>query len=104
MQKNPMVDLLPSVKNAIFIVSSALAFWGLFLAFHEKIRGAMLYLILVLFCPLPYYFTHAENKYRHPLEPMLMLLTSASLVYLWQKTSSWRLDWKRHRLHRSEVH
>jgi hypothetical protein len=63
----------------------------LILAFRRKVRGAELFLFMVLFPPLPYYITHADNRYRHPLEPVLMLLAAVSLVMSWQKGGTPRI-------------
>lgn len=67
-------------KHVLFVSSSALALWGLVVALRRKVRGAELLLFMVLFPPLPYYLSHAENRYRHPIEPVLMLLGAAPLV------------------------
>ena len=86
--KRGLTGTLTLGKHVLFVTSSGLALWGLFLAFRRKICGAELLLFMVLFPPLPYYFTHAENKYRHPLEPVLMLLAAAPLVMFWEKNYS----------------
>jgi hypothetical protein len=86
--RKTLTETLTLGKHVLFITSSGLALWGLFLAFRRKVRGAELLLFMVLFPPLPYYFTHAENKYRHPLEPSLMLLAAAPVVMLWARKYS----------------
>jgi Dolichyl-phosphate-mannose-protein mannosyltransferase len=75
-------------KHVLFIGSSALGMWGLVFALRRKVRGAELLLFVVLFPPLPYYLSHAENRYRHPIEPVLMLLGAAPLVMLWARYSA----------------
>ena len=86
--KGTLINTLSLGKHILFVAFSGLGLWGLFLAFDRKISGAELLLFMVLFPPLPYYFTHAENKYRHPIEPMLMLLVAAPVVMLWKKNGS----------------
>ncbi len=71
-------------KHLLFGITSALAFWGLFLAFRRKMPHADLFFIIMLFPLLPYYLSHAENRFRHPIEPMLLLLASFPIVTLWQ--------------------
>ena len=71
-------------KHLLFGITSILAFWGLYLAFRKKVRDADLFLIMMLFPLLPYYFSHAENRFRHPIEPVLLLLVAFPLVTLWQ--------------------
>lgn len=86
--KRAVTGALTLGKHVLFVASSGLALWGLILAFRRKVRGAELFLFMVLFPPLPYYLTHAENKYRHPLEPVLILLAAVPLVMFWEKSCS----------------
>jgi 4-amino-4-deoxy-L-arabinose transferase-like glycosyltransferase len=65
-------------RHCVFLASSALALWGLILALHRKKPGAWLFAWLVLSCPTVYYFVFAHARYRHPIEPELVILA----VYL----------------------
>jgi hypothetical protein len=38
-------------------------------------RAAWLFAAAVLVYPLPYYFTFAEPRYRHAVEPLLLLIS-----------------------------
>ena len=63
-----------SLKNSLFLASSVLAFWGLGRAIRKKQPGAWLFLCLVVLVPLVYYFTFVQARYRHPIEPELLIL------------------------------
>jgi len=57
-----------------FGAESFLAFLGLFLALGRGRRDAMPYAIFLLVYPLVYYVTFPELRFRHPLEPMMLVL------------------------------
>jgi 4-amino-4-deoxy-L-arabinose transferase-like glycosyltransferase len=57
---------------------SATAWLGLFFALTRRPRGWTLYGAALLFYPLPYYLAYPHHRYRHAIEPELLLLT----VYL----------------------
>jgi len=82
--KNALASWVGLWKHLLFGGTSLLAFWGLYLAFRKKMPHADLFLIMMLFPLLPYYFSHAENRFRHPIEPVLLLLAALPLVTLWQ--------------------
>jgi len=65
-------------RNSLFLVSSLLALWGLSRAVRKKRRGAWLFLWLVLSYPTIYYFVFPHARYRHPIEPELLIVA----VYL----------------------
>jgi len=65
-------------RNSLFLVSSLLALWGLWRAVRKKRRGAWLFLWLVLSYPTIYYFVFPHARYRHPIEPELLIVA----VYL----------------------
>ena len=60
--------------NFLFLVSSMLAFWGLGRALRGHKPGAWLFFWLVLSYPLVYYFVFPHPRYRHPIEPELVVL------------------------------
>lgn len=62
------------VKNLFFLGSSLLAFAGLFLAFKKRVHGLFLFATLLLFYPLTYYISVPEPRYRHAIEPVLVML------------------------------
>lgn len=54
---------------------SLFAFFGLALAFDRRIPGALLFGLLFLFYPAAYYLTYPQVRYRHAIEPELLLLS-----------------------------
>jgi hypothetical protein len=53
---------------------------GLFLAFRRRVAYASLYAIPLLIFPAVYYITHVEARYRHPIEPYLIILTAFAIA------------------------
>ena len=54
---------------------SALGWLGLLFAVTRKLRGWFLFSAALLIYPLPYYFSYPVAKYRHAIEPELLLLS-----------------------------
>ena len=67
-------DFGNSLFLAFFLATSALAIWGLGRALHQKRPGAWLFAGLVLTYPTVYYFVFPHARYRHPIEPELLIL------------------------------
>ncbi len=65
-------------RNSGFLASSVLALWGLGRALRKKKPGAWLFFWLVSIYPVIYYFFYPGARYRHPIEPELLVL----LVFL----------------------
>ncbi len=61
-------------RNSLFLASSVLCLWGLFRTLRQKRRGAWLFAGLVLTYPTTYYFVFPHARYRHPIEPELLIL------------------------------
>jgi 4-amino-4-deoxy-L-arabinose transferase-like glycosyltransferase len=61
-------------RSSLFLASSVLAIWGLGRAIRKKKTGAWLFLWLVLSYPTVYYFVFPHARYRHPIEPELLIL------------------------------
>jgi len=61
-------------KTFLFLTTSVLAFWGLLIALRQRLPGAELYLLLLVSYPTIYYITFAHPRYRHPIEPELLIL------------------------------
>ena len=76
-------------KNLPFLISSILALWGLVHALRQRRPGAGLFALLVLSYPTVYYFVFPHARYRHPIEPELLILT----VYL---IAAWLTPLPRH--------
>ena len=64
----------PEVKNSLFLASSLLAVFGLWLMLRKRRPGAWLFLWLILAYPAIYYVVFPHPRYRHPIEPELAIL------------------------------
>lgn len=65
---------------------------GLLLALRRRMPAAWLFAMAFLSIPFMYYFTFAEARFRHPLEPLIVILG----VWLFQSAEkSWRVRWFR---------
>jgi 4-amino-4-deoxy-L-arabinose transferase-like glycosyltransferase len=60
---------------------SVLAFASLLRMFRDRYSRnvAWLYGLVLLFFPLPYYLSHVDPGFRHPLDPLLVVLACSSL-------------------------
>jgi 4-amino-4-deoxy-L-arabinose transferase-like glycosyltransferase len=61
-------------RTSLFLAWSVLAIWGLFRALKQKRQGAWLFAGLILTYPTTYYFVFPHARYRHPIEPELVIL------------------------------
>jgi len=61
-------------RNSLFLATSVLAIGGLGRAIRKKIPAAPLFLLLFLSYPTVYYFVYPHARYRHPIEPELLVL------------------------------
>ena len=64
----------PEVKNALFLASSVLCFWGLIRAVRQRTAGVWLFFWLLLLFPAIYYVVFPHKRYRHPIEPEVGIL------------------------------
>jgi len=71
-------------RSSLFLASSVLAIWGLGRALRQKLPGAWLFVGLVATYPTVYYFVFPHARYRHPIEPELIIL----MVFLLCETRS----------------
>ncbi len=62
------------VRKLLFLASSLLSIGGLLLAFKRHVHGVFLFATLLLFYPLVYYISVPEPRYRHAIEPELVIL------------------------------
>jgi len=69
-----LVAWLKQAKNLLFLASSLLAMGGLLLAIKRRVHGVFLFATLLLFYPLSYYISVPEPRYRHAIEPELVIL------------------------------
>jgi hypothetical protein len=61
-------------RNSLFLASSVIAIWGLCRALRQKRHAAWLFAGLILTYPTTYYFVFPHARYRHPIEPELLIL------------------------------
>jgi len=59
----------------IFIFLSLLGIGGLLAALRRRIHGVFLFASLLAFYPLVYYMVFPTDRYHHPIEPILMVLS-----------------------------
>jgi 4-amino-4-deoxy-L-arabinose transferase-like glycosyltransferase len=77
LDRAPLVEYARELNFCIFSVTGLL---GLALALKRKIPAAGLFAWAFLLLPLTYYFVTVQARFRHPLEPLIAILT----VYLFQ--------------------
>jgi 4-amino-4-deoxy-L-arabinose transferase-like glycosyltransferase len=77
------IQALEQFKNSLFLASSLLSIAGLVLAIKNRVRGMFLFASLLIFFPLVYYVSFAQPRYRHPIDPELVILG----VYLFTQVS-----------------
>ena len=70
-------------------VTSLLAFAGLWMAARSG-RAWQLFGWLMLLYPIPYYITYTNPRYRHPIEPMMVVLTGFLCVELVRRRRAMR--------------
>jgi hypothetical protein len=84
--------LVEAVRRTNFSFFSITGWLGLILALRRRIPGAWLFLWAFGLIPLIYYFVTVQARFRHPLEPIICVLS----VYLFQSADRTRL-WSRGR-------
>jgi 4-amino-4-deoxy-L-arabinose transferase-like glycosyltransferase len=81
-------------RHVQFLLAAAFAFAGLILVFVRKNPYRWLLAPFLLVYPLPYYLVNPFPRYKHPIEPVMMLL----IVYVLSESRGVRLDWRLRRL------
>jgi 4-amino-4-deoxy-L-arabinose transferase-like glycosyltransferase len=74
-------------RSSLFLASSVLAILGLVLALRQKRRGAWLFAGLILTYPSVYYVVYPHARYRHPIEPELLILAVFVVSQVKNRTS-----------------
>jgi len=64
-----------AVREVTFGFLSVTGWLGLLLAIRQRIPGAWLFAAAFLLIPVTYYFVTVGARFRHPLEPLLVILT-----------------------------
>ncbi|ABF43726.1 hypothetical protein Acid345_4727 [Candidatus Koribacter versatilis Ellin345] len=67
---------------------SVVSLLGLLFVLTRRPCGWILFVAVVLVYPLPYYFTYANPKYRHAIEPELVVLGAYLFVVLYEEFAS----------------
>ena len=68
------------LKNSLFLASSVLMFWGLGRALRQRRPGARLFFWLIVSYTAIYYVVFPNPRYRHPIEPLMILLGTFFLI------------------------
>jgi 4-amino-4-deoxy-L-arabinose transferase-like glycosyltransferase len=74
-------------RYVLFTSISVLAFWGLILAFRYRNPAVPLFAILLIVFPLVYYVTHPTPRYRHPIEPPIVLRAAYVITNIFSRPS-----------------
>jgi len=81
-------DLMIS-RHTNFLLGAVFAFAGLWLTIHNRRRGGFLLACFLLVYPLPYYLVNPFPRYKHPIEPEMILL----IVYLLWEARCIQVRW-----------
>jgi 4-amino-4-deoxy-L-arabinose transferase-like glycosyltransferase len=81
-------DLMIS-RHVNFGIAAAFAFAGLWLAWRRRIPGVFLLTCFMLIYPLPYYLVNPFVRYKHPIEPVMVLL----IVFLFWESRKVQIHW-----------
>jgi hypothetical protein len=73
-----LYDILP------FTLMTVLALGGLQLAFSQRNAESWLFAAFLFGQPLPYYISHVQPRYRHALDPALLILASYAIIERWR--------------------
>src|SRR5271170_2859337 len=79
LERAPWIEYFRELNYCLFSVTGLL---GLALALRRRVPAAGLLAWAFLLLPLTYYFITVQARFRHPLEPLIAILT----VYLFQST------------------
>jgi hypothetical protein len=88
--KTPIADFLSTDEwlVRVIILYNALLFFGSIAGIIVLYRRRSMFVFPLfaapIFFPIVYYVTHVSLRLRHPLDPVLALLTAVSLVAFWQ--------------------
>jgi 4-amino-4-deoxy-L-arabinose transferase-like glycosyltransferase len=81
-------DLMIS-RHTNFFLAAAFAFAGLWLTIRNRKKGAFLLACFMLIYPLPYYLVNPFPRYKHPIEPEMILL----IIYLFVEARKIQVTW-----------
>lgn len=84
---HPVLEYIRELNFCFFSITGLLGVW---LSLKRHIPGAGLFACAFLLLPISYYFVTPGARFRHPLEPLITILS----VYLFQSAEkSWRVRW-----------
>jgi 4-amino-4-deoxy-L-arabinose transferase-like glycosyltransferase len=83
-------DLMIS-RHTNFLLGAVFAFAGLWLTIRNRKCGGFLLACFLLLYPLPYYLVNPFPRYKHPIEPEMILL----IVYLFWESRRIQVRWPR---------
>jgi 4-amino-4-deoxy-L-arabinose transferase-like glycosyltransferase len=81
-------DLMFS-RHVNFLLAAFFAFAGLWLTIRNRVRGGLLLACFLLIYPLPYYLVNPFPRYKHPIEPVMLML----IVYLFAEARKIEIHW-----------
>lgn len=92
---NPQMMLVRSwnlapARHLAFLLSSLAAFAGLWLCVRDQVRGIFLLACALLVYPIPYYIAFPAPRYRHAIEPVMVLLIIYALWLYRGREVRWR--------------
>jgi uncharacterized membrane protein len=67
-------------EGSAWLPLSLLAWVGMAVMLWRKRRGAVPFAVVILVFPVVYYITHVFSTYRHPAEPVIILLAAYAMV------------------------
>jgi 4-amino-4-deoxy-L-arabinose transferase-like glycosyltransferase len=67
-------------EKSAWLALSLVAWMGMVLALQREGLDAVPYALTMLIFPLVYYITHVFSTYRHPIEPVILLLATYAVV------------------------
>jgi 4-amino-4-deoxy-L-arabinose transferase-like glycosyltransferase len=77
-------------RHTEFLLAAGFAFAGLFLTMRRKNRYRWLLTPFLLVYPLPYYLVNPFPRYKHPIEPVMLIL----VVYVLWEARTVQLNWR----------
>jgi 4-amino-4-deoxy-L-arabinose transferase-like glycosyltransferase len=77
-------------RHVQFLLAALFAFAGLILTFRRRNRYRWLLLPFLLIYPLPYYLVNPFPRYKHPIEPIMLIL----IVYVIWEARTVRFNFK----------
>lgn len=76
-------------RHVNFALGAAFAFAGLWLTLRNRVHAGFLMACFMLIYPLPYYLVNPFVRYKHPIEPEMLLL----IVYLFWEARKVQIHW-----------